>query len=147
MSRTSVITSPMRILGALCVALLLYSATPHLHAAEGDRLAGRSFADSTSIAAEHAAHGLAPAADGERSARPAGLLSDDAHDTHSASALVDAHPCTLCRNTASRIAPPPPAALVRLVARVLAVAARAPVASRPELVVARRHPSRAPPLA
>jgi hypothetical protein len=108
----------LRSIGALCLALALYAAVPHFHA---------EFAQ-------------APA--------HARLAPDDAHESHSPAAVAEAAPCTLCRATHARSAAPPPPALVHA----------APIASprriepphriaRPELLLAGRHPTRAPPLA
>lgn len=111
----------LRIASLLSLALLLYAATPHLHASAGS-IAGRD----------------------AESATPR-LLADDAHDEHSPLDLDGEHPCTLCREqsahaTALSAARPDP---------VLDAAAghttwsEDPVASGARF--ARRHPARAPP--
>jgi hypothetical protein len=126
MARTSY---SLRTLSALCVALLLYAAVPHLHANGNVRvppLGGRV----TSVAA----------------ATPE-LSADDRHDAHTSTLAGDEHPCALCRAPQGRLqaAPPPTLFSVDIARRSLA----APILeiARAEQLFARRHPARAPPAA
>jgi hypothetical protein len=129
MSRTS---RSLRILGAWCVALLLYSALPHLHAPESGQ--ARSFE-------------LAFARDAQSTAATPELSADDRHESHSSTHPGDEHPCALCRSPQGRmhaaLAPPP--ADFDVADRRLA--ARPDEIARAEQLFARRHPARAPPVA
>jgi len=107
-----------RTIGALCLALALYAAVPHFHA------------ESASAPAH------------------ARLAPDDAHESHSPVHVADAAPCTLCRTGPARASAPPPPALVHAIP--ISPPRRiepAPLVARPELLLARSHPTRAPPLA
>lgn len=113
----------LRIASLLGLALLLYAATPHLHASAGS-IAGA----------------------GAESATPR-LLADDAHDEHSPLDLDGEHPCTLCRDQSAHA----PALTAARPDPVLdAAASRTPRSEDPVasgVRFARRHPARAPPVA
>jgi hypothetical protein len=129
----------LRIWSALCLALVVYGATPHVHReADAGRL-GPSIAEGS---AGGAAAGGAPFAD------PAsGLHRDDAHESHSSTASTEGHPCTLCRDKGDRALAAPAGAPLPLATPTALRIVRLDVAARAELLLARRHPARGPPLA
>jgi hypothetical protein len=121
----------LRISSALYLALLVYAAIPHFHADLHSDL-GPNHAE------RPAAIGALPA-DGV-------LVADEAHESHSPSPVLDAHPCALCRDKTARAM-----AVVHPEPFRLEVCERSPCepgssALRAELLLARRHPARAPPL-
>lgn len=127
-------TRSLRILSALCLALLLRAAIPHLHEA----------ADARPTPSTRALE-IALGADGD--ARLAELSADERHESHSSTRAGDEHPCTLCRSPQGRLlAVPAPAPFALDVVVAPAVAPPAPLA-RAEERFARRHPARAPPVA
>lgn len=129
----------LRAWSALCLALVVYGAVPHVHVeADMARLGTAS--------AEGAEGGLAergtPLGDAA-----SGLHRDDAHDSHSSTASTDGHPCTLCRDKSDRELAASTTAPVPLATPTALRIDRLDVAARVELLLARRHPARAPPLA
>lgn len=129
----------LRAWSALCLALVLYGATPHVHHAEtGAIAAGPS--DATGWL------GDAAAGPGSQPAPETGLRRDDAHESHSSTASPDDHPCTLCRDKSDRQLAAPGAILVAPTSPIALRIDRFDVAVRVELLLARRHPARAPPL-
>ena len=121
----------IQILSALLVALLAYAAIPHSHT--GHHAAG----------ADHAA-GAAYAVSAVESER---LLADEAHDSHSSGIRVDSDPCALCRAAAARtlaVTQPEP---FHLEACGSSRCESLSATRRPELLLAVRHPARAPPRA
>lgn len=161
----------LRAVGALCLALLLYAATPHVHdAAQGERrgqarhetgAAGGAIATAAETAlrapaAHHDADPLRPREAGATGpvasvhAAPESALaltSDDAHESHRMTGEHDDHPCTLCRNGGSRAAThvAPTAPSLAPVDELPLVAAQSDPPKRAPL--ARRHAARAPPIA
>lgn len=127
----------LRSLSALCGVLVLYAAIPHLHHGAGDAPAARH-AHASAVGFD------SPTADGPGEV---GFAADDAHETHTASAARDAHPCTLCRGAAVRLSSVSAPVWARSISPERALPARASAAARPELVFSRRHPARAPPIA
>lgn len=135
----------LKSVSVLCLALLLYAALPHLHLGHAESL-------SPSLERFAAA---APAAAGDPIAAgpvaaPAGspvLSADDAHETHSSSASLESEPCTLCRNVAARSIEAIPATPERVALPDRSPCPPAPAAQRPALLLAARHPARAPPQA
>ncbi|MFO0691893.1 MAG: hypothetical protein U0900_24575 [Myxococcota bacterium] len=124
----------LRTLSALCIALAVYGAMPHVHRGAGDARRGAAVA-------EFAAFG-GPAGDATSSLTP-----DDAHESHSSAKGTEGHPCTLCRKNGDREVATPavhPLPSATTTARRVDLPAVAP---RPELLLARRHPARGPPLA
>jgi hypothetical protein len=127
MKRTS---RSLRILSALVVALLLYAAVPHRHAA------GSAVKSELDLALRQGGDAATPE-----------LSADDRHDAHSSTLAGDEHPCALCRAAQGRLHAAPAPTLITL------DLARDPVATPPleflraEQLFARRHPARAPPLA
>jgi hypothetical protein len=109
----------IRIVSALLVALLAYAAIPHFHIDRTDP--GR----------------LASAI----------LLADDAHDSHSSDIEVDSAPCALCRNASPRTLAATPTEPFQLEAGETSPRESLSVTRRPELLLAERHPARAPPRA
>ena len=109
----------IRIVSALLIALLAYAAIPHFHLDPPD------------------AGGLASAV----------LLADEAHDSHSSGSLVDTDPCALCRDASARTLAATPPELFRLEACETARCESFFAPRRPELLLAERHPARAPPRA
>lgn len=131
----------LRSVSALCLALLVYAAIPHSHAGHLEPAAGSS----------ERAERVAPNAADERVAPASGvvavLLADEAHETHSSSAALQAEPCTLCRNIAERGIDSAPATPQRVAVIERSACPSAPAAKRPALLLAARHPARAPPRA
>jgi hypothetical protein len=113
----------LRTWSALCAALLFYAAIPHSHGGQ---------------------HGSQH--DGMRVANGV-LVADDAHESHSPSLALDAHPCALCRDKSTHalgaVHPEP----LRLEVAERSPCAPDVFARRPELLLAERHPARAPPRA
>lgn len=128
----------LRSVSALCLALLVYAAIPHFHAGHLEAAAG---------GAEHAAPDAADAPAAGAFPTPAALLADEAHETHSSSAALEAEPCTLCRNVAESALEPAPATPQRVAASSRAACPPAAAAKRPALLLAAHHPARAPPRA
>ncbi len=128
----------LRSVSALCLALFVYATIPHFHAGHLEAAAG-----SAERAAPDAADSPASLALG---ASPV-LLADEAHETHSSSVALEAEPCTLCRNVAERALAPAPATPQRVAATSRSTSPPASAAKRPALLLAARHPARAPPRA
>jgi len=117
----------LRTLSALCLALVVYAATPHVHAEPESARIERFEAP--------------------LEAGSGNLISDDVHESHSSTASLDEHPCTLCRNKGEReVAAPTPLPFVLAASPARLVAAPF-VAHRVEMLLVRRHPARGPPLA
>lgn len=131
----------LKSVSVLCLALLLYAALPHLHLGHVENL---------QPALERVA-AAAPAAAGDPIAvAPAGspvLNTDDAHQTHSSSLSLESEPCTLCRNVAASGLEAIPATPERVAIPDRSPCPPAPAAQRPALLLAARHPARAPPRA
>ncbi len=127
----------LRIVSALCLALLLYAAIPHSH--------GTAPAHGTGPIDSHAT-GPIPVADAAF-APDAVLLADLAHESHSSSLDRETHPCTLCREGSARALPAQAAERPRLAEREKSPCPLAPSAPRPERLLAERHAARAPPRA
>lgn len=124
----------LRFLSALCLALIVYSAIPHLHADAASAPAYHGYG--------HAAHPAAHHADDAT-----GLAPDDSHDSHSSSTALDGEPCALCRGQVGReLAAPAPVA-IRLESRDEIRREWAPAGCLAERLFARRHPARGPPIA
>ncbi|MBY0401443.1 hypothetical protein K2X89_14185 [Myxococcota bacterium] len=123
----------LRTWSALWLALVVYAATPHVHS-ESEQSAAPA------VIGGRACHDDAPFS------ATSGLRSDDAHESHSSSASLDTHPCTLCRGDTVRpfgsATPTPLLPLADTTLRIDLVV----VTSRAELLLARHHPARAPPL-
>lgn len=131
----------LKSVSVLCLALLLYAALPHLHLGH---------AESLSPAPERFAAAAPAVAGTPIAAAPAGspvLSADDAHETHSSSASLESEPCTLCRNVAARSVEAIPATPERVALPDRSPCPPAPAAQRPALLLAARHPARAPPQA
>lgn len=129
----------LRAWSALCLALVVYGAAPHVHRGDDSARLGASIA-------EGAAGGVA-AGDAPFDDATGGLRRDDAHESHSSTASTDGHPCTLCRDKSDRELAAPAAAPLPLAAPAALQIVRLDVAVRAELLLARRHPARGPPLA
>lgn len=144
----------LRALSALCLALLFYAATPHVHgSAHG--------AERTTAAVAEPTQPLHPGGSADRIAglrdpatpsqsepwSAAELSSDDAHESHRLTQTGDGHPCTLCRNGGQRAA----AHVAPLAPRLAAVCAPRIDTARSErpqpAPLARRDAARAPPVA
>lgn len=133
----------LRLVSALCLALTLFAALPHLHADDADGTPVRLFVS------EHASEQASAHASSRPSDRPpiADLTSDDAHESHRASLDSESHPCALCRSREQfehAAAPPEPLQIAQRENPRRAVA-RDRVG--PAWRVIRRAPARAPPLA
>jgi hypothetical protein len=129
----------LRTWSALCLALVVYGATPHVHR-EADAVGlGSSFAEGSAGGATADAAPIADAA--------SGLSRDDAHESHSSTASTEGHPCTLCREKGDRELAAPAAVPLPLATPTALRIVRLDVAARAELLLARRHPARGPPLA
>ncbi|MBK7949359.1 MAG: DUF2946 family protein [Deltaproteobacteria bacterium] len=129
----------LRAWSALCLALVVYGATPHVHHEADAARSGPSVAEGS---AGGLADGDAPTTDAA-----SGLRRDDAHDSHSSTASTDGHPCTLCRDKSDRELAAPATVAIPLATPTALRIDRLDVAARVELLLARRHPARAPPLA
>ncbi len=136
MSRTR---QSLKFVSALCLALLVYAAIPHFHGPHG---AGAPLPIESPAGAEATTLG-APAAP----APAAVLLADLAHESHSSSPERDTHPCTLCRDGASRALPAPAEAKLRPAPDDARSRPLAPAEPFRELRLAERHAARAPPRA
>ena len=134
MSRTR---RSLRILSALCLALLLYAAIPHSH---GSGPAYRA----EPIESPAAVRSELPAGAG---ASAAILLADLAHESHSSTLELESHPCTLCREGSARALAAQPAARLLLTDPEKSPRALAPLPRRSERLLAARHAARAPPRA
>ena len=135
----------IRTVSALLVALIAYAAipgaAPHLHdavhhAAGGHHAAGARHATD----AQHATDAgvLANAI----------LIADEEHESHTPGLRLETHPCALCRDASARAlaaATPPEPFCLEAIER--APCAPESVARRSELLLAERHPARAPPRA
>lgn len=125
----------LRAWSVLCLALVAYGTTPHVHH-DGDE-------SHLAPAAAETSAGFPAASFDPLGEATSGLSRDDAHESHSATASTEGHPCTLCRDEHERAAPfdapLPSATSTALRIHLHEVAARA------ELLHARRHPARGPP--
>lgn len=123
----------LRFVSALCLALTLFAALPHLHADDADGTPVRISAD----ASAHASDSLPTAK----------LTSDDAHESHRATLDAESHPCALCRSREPfehAAAPPAPPQIAQSDDPRLTVASD-PIGAAWRVI--RRAPARAPPLA
>jgi hypothetical protein len=134
MSRTR---RSLRIVSALCLALLFYAAIPHSH---GSGPAHRAEPIDAPAAVRI---GLAAGA----IASPAILLADLAHESHSSTLELESHPCTLCREGSARAVAAQPAARLRLADLEKSPCPLASSTRRAERLLAERHAARAPPRA
>lgn len=131
-------------MSALCLALLVYAAIPHFHAGHLETAAGSG--DLAGLSAPNAAGEPVAPASGVLATSPV-LLADEAHETHSSSVALQAEPCTLCRNVAERGIDSTPATPQRVAVIEGSACPPAPAAKPPALLLASRHPARAPPRA
>ena len=135
----------LRTTSALCLALLFYAAIPHLHdplhdtayAASGSDSRPARPADRTAGVAAHAATDAAAPV----------LRADLAHESHSSDPALDAHPCALCRDPSARALAAVSAVRVCPVSHATVSCDAVESVLHPELLLARRHPTRAPPRA
>jgi hypothetical protein len=135
------IRQSLKSVSVLCLALLAYAALPHFHV--GHVALSASASERALASAPTAAHDPVPVAPADSPV----LRADESHETHSSSLSLESEPCTLCRNVAARSAETIPATPQRVSIPRRSACPPEPAARRPALLLAARHPSRAPPRA
>jgi len=136
----------IRTISALLIALLAYAAIPHRHASVQNAAGADSAAGGHDAADTHDGAGAARFARSDAGPlATARLLADEKHESHSPGLDLDSHPCALCRIESLRAVATVQSERLRFETCESGPCDPDPPTNRPELLLAERHPARAPP--